>query len=142
MSVTFLWLVEVMTKATEGRGNSSLWLQRDSCLSGWRGVATSRRQQTWPGQEAKFTPFTVSTKQREKSVSYTGFFFFNFYLFIFLSAPKKGQDIKHLKTKSKAESHKHIKPPTKPNVSGTNSHLSLISLSINRLISLYKDISF
>lgn len=85
MSVTFLWLVEVMTKATEGRGNSSLWLQRDSCLSGWRGVATSRRQQTWPGQEAKFTPFTVSTKQREKSVSYTGFFFFNFYLFIFIN---------------------------------------------------------
>jgi hypothetical protein len=46
-------------------------------------------------------------------------------------APKKGQYIKHLTTKSKAKSHKHIKPPTKTNISGTNSHLSLISLNIN-----------
>jgi hypothetical protein len=30
-----------------------------------------------------------------------------------IPAPKKGQNIKHLTTKSKAESHKHIKLPTK-----------------------------
>jgi hypothetical protein len=47
------------------------------------------------------------------------------------SAPKKEQDIKHLTTKPKAESHKHIKPLTETNISGTNSHLSLISLNIN-----------
>jgi hypothetical protein len=46
--------------------------------------------------------------------------------------------IKHLTTKSKAESHKHIKPPIKANMSGTNSHLSLISLNINGLNSLIK----
>ena len=46
-------------------------------------------------------------------------------------APKKGQDIKHLTTKPKGENHKHIKPPTKTNISGTNIHLSLISLNIN-----------
>jgi hypothetical protein len=45
-------------------------------------------------------------------------------------APKKRQNIKHLTTKSKAEIHKHIKQPTKRNLSGTNSHLSLISLNI------------
>jgi hypothetical protein len=38
-----------------------------------------------------------------------------------ITAPKKGQDIKHLTIKSKAESHKHIKLPTKTNISGTNS---------------------
>ena len=53
-------------------------------------------------------------------------------------APKKGQDIKHLTTKSKAESHKHIKPPTKTNMLGTKSHLSLISFNINRLNSPIK----
>jgi hypothetical protein len=35
--------------------------------------------------------------------------------------------VKHPTTRSKAERHKHIKPPTKTNISGTNSHLSLIS---------------
>jgi hypothetical protein len=30
-----------------------------------------------------------------------------------IAAPEKGQNIKHLTTNSKAESHKHIKPPTK-----------------------------
>jgi hypothetical protein len=34
-------------------------------------------------------------------------------------APKKGQDIKHLTTKSKAENHKHIRPPIKANMSGS-----------------------
>jgi hypothetical protein len=53
-------------------------------------------------------------------------------------APKKGQDIKHLTTKTKAESHKHIKPSTKTNISGTNSHLSLIFLNINGLNSPIK----
>jgi hypothetical protein len=48
-------------------------------------------------------------------------------------APKKEQNIKHVTTKPKAESYKHIKPPTKTNILGTNSHLSLISLKINRL---------
>jgi hypothetical protein len=51
---------------------------------------------------------------------------------------KKGQDIKHLTTKSKAESHKHIKPPTKTNISGNNNHLFLISLNINRFNSPIK----
>jgi hypothetical protein len=46
-------------------------------------------------------------------------------------ASKKGQDITHLIKKSKAESHKHIKPPTKINISETNNHLFLISLNIN-----------
>jgi hypothetical protein len=46
-----------------------------------------------------------------------------------MPALKKGQD-KHLTTNSKAESHKPIKPPTKTNISGTNRHLSLISLNI------------
>jgi hypothetical protein len=53
-------------------------------------------------------------------------------------ASKKGQDIKHLITQSKAESHKHIKPPTKTNMLGTKSHLSLISFNINRLNSPIK----
>jgi hypothetical protein len=52
--------------------------------------------------------------------------------------PKKRQDIKHLTTKPKGENHKHIKPPTKTNITGTNSHMSLISLSINRLNSHIK----
>jgi hypothetical protein len=43
----------------------------------------------------------------------------------------KEQDIKHLTTKPKGENHKHMKPPTKTNISGTNSHLSAISLNIN-----------
>jgi hypothetical protein len=34
-------------------------------------------------------------------------------------APRKGQDIKHLTSKSKAESHNHINTPTKTNISGT-----------------------
>jgi hypothetical protein len=42
-------------------------------------------------------------------------------------APKKGQAIKHLTTKPKAESHKHIKPPIKTNIIENNSHLSNIS---------------
>jgi hypothetical protein len=50
-----------------------------------------------------------------------------------IPAPKKGQDIKHLTTTSETESHKHIKPPIKTNISKTNIHLSLISLNINRL---------
>jgi hypothetical protein len=48
-------------------------------------------------------------------------------------ASKKGQGIKHITTKSKAENNKQIKPPTKSNISGTNSQLSLISLKINGL---------
>jgi hypothetical protein len=52
--------------------------------------------------------------------------------------PKKGQDIKHLTTKSKAETHKHVAPPTKTYISGTNTNLSLISLNINRLMSPVK----
>jgi hypothetical protein len=49
-----------------------------------------------------------------------------------IPAPKKGQDIKHLTTKSKAENHKHIKPPTKQKYQEPKviSHLSLISLNI------------
>jgi hypothetical protein len=46
---------------------------------------------------------------------------------------KKGLDIKHLKTKTKAERHKNIKPPTKTNILGTYSHFFLISLNINGL---------
>jgi hypothetical protein len=47
-------------------------------------------------------------------------------------APKKDSILtKHLTTKQKGENHKHIKPPTKTNISGTNSHLSLVSLNIN-----------
>jgi hypothetical protein len=38
----------------------------------------------------------------------------------------------------KKENHKHIKPPTKTNISGTNSHLPLISLNINGLNSPIK----
>jgi hypothetical protein len=53
-------------------------------------------------------------------------------------APKKGQDIKHLMPNPKAESHKHIKLPTKSNISGTNSHFCLISLNINGLNSPIK----
>jgi hypothetical protein len=50
----------------------------------------------------------------------------------------KGQDIKHLTTKSKTESHKPIKSPTKTNMSGINSYLFLISLNINGLNSPIK----
>jgi hypothetical protein len=39
---------------------------------------------------------------------------------------------------SQKQSHKHIKPPTKTNMSGTNSHLSSISLNINGLNSPIK----
>jgi hypothetical protein len=45
----------------------------------------------------------------------------------------KGHNIKNLTTKSKAEDHKHIKPPTKTKIPGANSHLSLMSLNINGL---------
>jgi hypothetical protein len=38
-------------------------------------------------------------------------------------------------------SHKHIKPPTKTNRSGTNSHLSLVSLNTNGLNLPIKSIS-
>jgi hypothetical protein len=48
-----------------------------------------------------------------------------------IPAPKKGQYIKHLTTKSKSESHTQMNTPTKTNMSGTNSHLSLISLHNN-----------
>jgi hypothetical protein len=47
--------------------------------------------------------------------------------------PKKGQHIKHLTTNPKEDNHKHTKPPTKINITGLNSHLSLISLNINGL---------
>jgi hypothetical protein len=40
--------------------------------------------------------------------------------------------------KPKSENHKHIKPPKKTYISGTNSHLSLISLNINGLKSPIK----
>ena len=55
-----------------------------------------------------------------------------------ITTTKKGQDIKHLTTKSKAENHKHIKPHPKSNKTGTNIHLSLISLNINGLNSPVK----
>jgi hypothetical protein len=55
-----------------------------------------------------------------------------------IPAPKKRQDIKYLTTKSKAESHKHIKPPTENKHARTNSHLCLISLNINRFNSPIK----
>jgi hypothetical protein len=58
-----------------------------------------------------------------------------------IPAPKKRQYIKHLTTKLEAKSHKHIKPHTKTNISGTNSHLSIKSLSVNGLNSPIKDIS-
>jgi hypothetical protein len=48
-----------------------------------------------------------------------------------IPAPQKGQNIKHFTTKSRTESHRHIKPPTKTKMSGTSSHLSLIYLNIN-----------
>ena len=38
-----------------------------------------------------------------------------------IPAPKKGQDIKHLTTKSKSESHTQMNTPTQTNMSGTNS---------------------
>ena len=41
-------------------------------------------------------------------------------------------------TKPKGEDHKHIKPPTKTNIPGTDSHLSLIFLNINGLKSHIK----
>jgi hypothetical protein len=55
-----------------------------------------------------------------------------------IPASKKGQDVKHLITKSKAASHKHIKTGTKTNISVTNSHLSLISLNTDELNSPIK----
>ena len=55
-----------------------------------------------------------------------------------IRTPKKKENINHLTTKSKTESHKHIKPPTKMNISGAKSHLSLISLNINGLNSPIK----
>jgi len=50
----------------------------------------------------------------------------------------KRQDIKHLTPKTKGENHKHIKLSTNTNITGTNSHLSLISLNINELTSPIK----
>jgi hypothetical protein len=55
-----------------------------------------------------------------------------------IHTPKKGQDIKPLLTKSKAESCNHIKSPTKTNMLETNSNLPLISLNINGLSSSIK----
>jgi hypothetical protein len=46
---------------------------------------------------------------------------------------EKSQEINNLTTKPKGNSKKHIMPPTQTNISETNSHLSLISLNINRL---------
>jgi hypothetical protein len=43
-------------------------------------------------------------------------------------APKKGHNIKHLTTKSKAESHEHIKPPTKTK-HNRNQQSSLFNIS-------------
>ena len=50
-----------------------------------------------------------------------------------MPTPKKRHDIKRHTKKQKGEKHKHINPPTKTTTSGTNSNLSLISLSINGL---------
>jgi hypothetical protein len=55
-----------------------------------------------------------------------------------IPAPKKGQNIKHFTTKSKTESHKHIKPPTMTNMPGASSRLDLISLHIHGLNSPIK----
>jgi hypothetical protein len=56
-----------------------------------------------------------------------------------IPAPKKGQDIKHLTTNSKAESHS-TKAIFKKKIkkTGTNCHLSLMSLNINGLNSPIK----
>jgi hypothetical protein len=43
------------------------------------------------------------------------------------------QDIEHLTTKPKGGNLKYLKPLTKINILGTNSHLLLISLNINGL---------
>ena len=54
--------------------------------------------------------------------------------------PNKRQDINHLTTKPKEENHKHKKLSTKTNIVGTNSHMSLIPLNINRTQLTYKKI--
>jgi hypothetical protein len=47
-----------------------------------------------------------------------------------IPAPKKGQDIKHLTTKPKGESHKHIKPPNiSKNKHFRNQQSSLFNIS-------------
>jgi hypothetical protein len=52
--------------------------------------------------------------------------------------PKERHDIKHFTTKPKGEKHMHIKPPTKTNITGNNSDMSLISFNINGLNTLIK----
>jgi hypothetical protein len=54
-----------------------------------------------------------------------------------VTTPKKRQDINHFTTKPKGEDHRHIMPLT-TNKTGTNSHLSSISLNINVLNSPIK----
>ena len=51
---------------------------------------------------------------------------------------KEKQEINHFTTKPNGENHIHTMPPTKTNMTGTNSHLSLISLNINGLNSPIK----
>ena len=47
--------------------------------------------------------------------------------------PKKKQEINHLTTKPKGANNIYTMLPTTTNITGTNNHLSLISLSINTL---------
>lgn len=46
---------------------------------------------------------------------------------------KKKQDINHLTTKPKGENHIYLMLTTTTNITGANTHLSLVSLNINGL---------
>ena len=50
-----------------------------------------------------------------------------------VTTPKKTQEIKHFRINPKEENHIHIIPPPATKITGTNNHLSLISLNINGL---------
>ena len=55
-----------------------------------------------------------------------------------VTTPKKTQEIKQLTTNLNEENHTHIIPPPATKITGTNNHLSLISLNINGLSSPIK----
>ena len=87
-----------------------------------RGHAESKRAEM-PDQASKHSKTLNQHKLRKQNIR--------------VSTQNKRQDSNHLITKPK-ETHIHVRPHTKPNIKGTSSHLSLISLNINGLISPMK----
>jgi hypothetical protein len=84
-------------------------------VKGKHKTISNRSQNTWSSSEPS-SPTTASleyTNTHENQLSTL-----KSYL-VRIPAPKKGQYINNITTKSKSESHNYIKPPTETNISGT-----------------------